>query len=639
MIVNELDLGGRPAYVRPQGGQAVTSAQVYGGRPVTVTMGASLDKMDVDFWVEAWQALGGSPAGSLAALRLLIAQLEELAQNPDLQPVYVQPFLSSQTGAMYPSRSDSRDGWHWIDALAIDRESYNGRGAVQATATFTRVAQALPSGLGLSWAGGAYSSTYTAVPVPLLAYPVGSTQQVATALSRTGGEGAIPLSVLASGSTVQPSWFARPATIAGLFTGGVKVFDTVSVGGNAVPAAGAGFANANWVQVYGTQHDLTGDLIVTNGLFLLRMSPGGSGVPDVYLWNTQGTAGWNQLASDQYKDSPSFNVGTIRGIDLVAVGYQSAIVRVTLGTSAGNYARFLIQLDAGQYGVAVIPDFRTQANSVAYGMDLVSISPAIKIVANESAAVDVGLNPSTNLAPSAGAGWAVGIGTTANQPLVGLGWQNPPNAGQPAAGSTTDLGFGETTGPAAGSLRRYFIWAAPFATSPNLLAEAESGTAGTNWTTVADGAAPGGNVERCANANPSGNANTWGTAWQPPPGKYRMRVRLKLGSLASSTSQMKIGLWNSTDSVYVGSTTYAPNAAALAGGTSFIWIDVTGLVTPTAGKNMRFRAETTATTTTNWDFDQAVLVPEQSATLGQGDFPADIWAQLMYGKTTRLVRG
>ena len=636
-IINDLDLGGSHPYPAPQLGQTIGSALIDGSRTILWPRGRSAEQQDVTFGATAWQGIGGEAAGSYLALRYLLRQLEELAGNPDMQPVYIRWAATAQSGQY--NVDTPHDGWYAIGNCQPDYSHNVVAGIVRVGLTVQHVAPAVPASLALGWAGGAYSSTYTAVPVPLLAYPIGSTQQVATALARTGGEGSIPLSVLTSGSTIQPSWFARPATIAALFTGGVKVFDTVSVGGNAVPAAGAGFANANWVQVYGTQHDLTGDLVVTNGLLLLRMSPGGTGAPDLYLWNTQGTPGWQQPASDQYKDSPSFNVGTIRGIDLLAVGYQSAIVRLTLGTSAGNYARFLLQLDAGQYGAAVIPDFRTQANAVAYGLDLASLSPAVKIMANEGAAVDVGLNPSTNLAPSAGAGWSVWIGTTANQPLVGMGWQNPPNAGQPAAGSTADGGFGETTGPGIGSLRRYFIWAAPYANVPNLIAEAESGTLGTGWSSTADGTASGGNVARCANGTASGNADTWGTAWQPTPGKYRMRVRLKLGSLASSTSQMKIGLWNSTDSVYVGSTTYAPNAAALAGGTSFIVVDVTGLVTPTAGKNMRFRAETTATTTTNWDIDEAVLVPEQSATLGQGDFPADIWAQLMYGKTTRLVRG
>ncbi len=636
MKLSAIDLGGRPAHLATGGGQAVTATPVPGGRAISWSQGGAVDKLDIDFSIEAWQALGGQSANSIGALRLLEAQLEELLGNPDMQPVYLEPFQTDASSPSYPARSDPHDGWYWFEALSWDQESYNQRGAVDARATFTKVAEPFDT-LGFRWVGGGLNSTYTSVPVPLIAYPVGATQQPATQLSRVGGEGTIPLSVLASGSTVNPLYFARPGTVAALFTGGVKVYDTVTAGGNAVPSAGSGFANANWVQVYGTQHDFTGDAVVTNGLLLLRMNQGGTGAPDVYLWNTNGTAGWQQVASLQYKDSPSFNVGNIRGIDLLSVGYQAASVWLTLGTSAGNYARFRISLDAGQYGATVVPDLRTQANSVAYGLDLI-LTTSIKIVANEGGVADIVTQGTTNLAPTAGAGWSVAISSTANQPLVGLWWATPPNNAQPAGGSTTDIGFGETTGPAQGSLRTYGIWAVPFTGTPaNFMAEAESGTLNTGWSSTADAGSSGGNAAKCASGTAATNADLWGTAWVPPAGKYDVWVRLRVASTASSTSQMQVGLWNSTDATFVASSTYAPNTAGLS--TSYVWVRVAQAITPTATKSMRFRATTTATTTTDWFFDQAALVPVQSATLGQGDFPADIWAQVMFAKSTRLVRG
>jgi hypothetical protein len=640
VIINDVDLGGRPAHVVTQGGQLLASATVAGSSPVVWSQGGDVEKLDVEFSIEAWQALGGQSANSLAALRLLEAQLEELRSNPEMQPVYLQPYQTAQPSPVYPVRSDSHDGWYWLDALAYDPETYNQRGAVEARATFTRTAPPLTP-LGVRWAGGALTSTYTSTPLPLISYPVGSTQVPATALSRAGGEGTIPVSVLASGSSMNPARFAKPGTVAGLFTGGVKVYDTITAGSNAVPAAGAGFANSNWVLVYGTKHGLSGDLVITNGLLLLRFNQGGNGTPDLYLWNTQGTAGWNFVAQLSWKDN-SGNPGAIRGFDLVRVGPYDARADITLGTSAGNYASFAVRLSAGHYAASVAYTPLTQNSSTAYALDL-AFQTAVKAVVNSTQAYDVATQGGpTNVGLAADAGWAVGIGSTANEPLVGLLWQNPPNAGQPGAGSTTDVGFGETTSPNQNVTKQYGIVAAPFSTTPaSLMAEAESGTLGTGWTSIADAGSSGGNAAKCASGTASGNRDIWGTSWIPPAGVYDTWVRMRVASVASSTSQMQIGLWDDDggggSGAYVASTTYAPNAAGLS--TSYVWVRICTDVTPTATHHMRFRAVTTATTTTDWFIDQAVLVPKRSATLGQGDFPADIWAQWAFVAERRLTRG
>jgi hypothetical protein len=297
-----------------------------------------------------------------------------------------------------------------------------------------------------------------------------------------------------------------------------------------------------------------------------------------------------------------------------------------------------VDLDAGGYHAPI--DFKplTQDNAVTSALDLV-LQQAIKIVANDSAARDAATEPSGSLAASAVSSWSVLIGGTANQTLGGWLHRVSP-ASQPIPISTTDVGFGESAQPKQMATRSYGIWVAPFTATPaNLFAEAEGGTLGTGWTSTADANASAGNTAKCASGTASGNAALWGTAWVPPAGKYRMRVRVRLASVASGTSQMQIGLWNSTDSVFVASVTLAPNAALLTGSIVYIWIDVTGLVTPTATKNMRFRAVTTATTTTDWFFDQAALVPDQSAALGVGAFPGDIGVQFIGRRPQTLEVG
>lgn len=609
------------------------SVQVTGSITSPFSQGAALLTIDADFWVEAWQGLGGQPALSLAALRYLETQLEELRQNPDLQPVYVQLFASGQPSPVYASRSDPNDGWYFISALEIDRESLNLRGAVQVTATFSRAATPAPSVVRMLFAGTALATTYATPPVNAISLPLNASGPAFAAL-RTGAEGTIQLSTPGAAGP-NPLPLVLSGAITDLWKGGVRCYDTVTPGANAVVVGS--LAHPNWVQVYGTDHDLMGDLILTNGLLLLRCNQGAG--TDLWLWNTQGTPGWQMIGNTQYVDSGS-NVGTVRGIDIDRVGLRMARVSTTLASSVGQFARISYELHAGAYDARVELQPLTEANTVSTGFQL-SLTTAVKVVANEIQAVDVATQGATSLTPSAGAGWSMGIGATANQPVVGILWQNPPNLAQPRAAGVTTLGFGETTGPGQGSFRTYALWAAPYVTSPNLMAEAESGSLGTGWSSIADGAASGGNTARCLSGTLSTNADLWGVAFVPTAGVYDLWIRLRLTSLASSTVQMQFGLWNSTDSVFVpsGSVTWAPNNGNLAGGTSYIWVKVAAGVTPTATKSMRVRAVTTATLTTDWFFDQSALIPSRSSVLGQGNFPADIWAQMMGRRRQQLVTG
>ena len=636
MNINDLDLGWRPAHLLVSAGQAVARAQVFGAQSQSYTTGQSPTAQDVRGWVEAWQTIGGQNAQSLAALRLLRQQVRELADNPDMQPVLLQPAATAQPG--FSSRADQNDGWYWISAFGYDPETYNQYGAQEVDLSFIRICALLPASLKMLYEGSALGSTYSAGTAVLIALPLGATG-AGTALSRVGGEGTIPLVVPPSAGP-NPVPIVASATLANLWKGGVRCYDTVTAGANAVDTTGIGanaFAHQTWVQIYGPDHDLTGDLVLTNGLLLFRFNQGGT--IDFYAWNTSlGTAAWQQVGTIAYRDS-GLLTGSVRSIDLERVSLRSSRAVVQVSTSAANFAQLAFDLDAGHLAAAIDWKLLTEANTRGLGLELV-LTTAIKAVANEAAAVDVATQGTTSLAPTAAAGWALGIGTTANQLLAGLLWQNPPNSGQPLAQSTTEMGAGETTGPAQGSFRTYGVFAVPYVTAPNLLAEAESGTLGTGWSSVTTSGESGNASAKCTSGTLTGNADTWGTAFVPAAGVYDAWVRIKLTSLASATVQMQIGAWNSTDSVFFSSVTWAPTNAALVGGTAYIWVRVAAAFTPTAGKSLRFRAVTTATTTTDWFIDQSALVPVRAtATPGQGSFPADIWAQFMGRRRIRLVPG
>lgn len=636
MILNDLDLGGRPAHPAPQGGQSVQTLSIFGGATQAFTAGGTLQKLDIDFWMEAWQALGGAPAGSLAALRYLVQQLEELRSNPGLQPVYLRLAATAQTGAMYPSRDDPRDGWYFIDALLMDLESHNSRGAIEGKMTLTQVAPASPSSLGLRWTGGALTSTYSGTPVPLLAYPLGSTNQVPAAASRTGAEGTIPLSILASGSTLNPALFVRPGTVAGLYQGGVRVLDTINTGSNPVPTSG-GFLHANWVQVYGQQHDFAGDCVLTNGLLLILFQVGHSA--GVYVWNRNlGTPAWQLQGTVEWQENAS-NTGPIREVNIDRVGLQEARVRIAVGTTAGNYAVTRWKLQSGQYAAGVELWPLTAANTNPQGL-MWRLNAVAKLAYDESAVVDLVTSAGATATPSATLGFGAMLGTAANQPLVGFLYQNPPSNSQPGTFSSTVQGYGDTNGPAQNSYRLYGVFAVPFSATPaNLQAEAESGALGTGWSSVVDANASNGHSAQAASGTGSGNADLFGTAWQPPAGTYDVWFRVLVASSAGSTPEMTLGLWDTTAGAFVtgGSVTLRANQA----GATYSWSHVnptTPLQVP-AGHNVQFRAVTAATLGTTWTIDEAVLVPIRSTTLGQGDFPGDIWAQWMFERVTALVRG
>jgi len=705
--INDIDLGSSHPWPIPDQQQTIGAALVEGSRTLVWPRGALALQQDVTFYVTAFQGIGGQAALSLGAARYLVRQLEELASNPDMQPAYIQWWATSQSGGY--NAADYHDGWYVIEKVIPNYRKYIVTGVVSCELVVRQVAPATPSSLGLGWVGAALSSTFTATPVPLLSYPIGATLQVPAALSRTGGEGAVPTSVLASASTINPALFVRPGTIAGLWTGGVRVYDSINTSSNPVPTSG-GFAHANWVQVYGTQHDFVGDCILTNGLLLLLFQVGtGSQACVVYLWNTQlGTPAWQSVGRLQSLDN-ALNNDTVREINLDRVGLQQSRVRIVSSSSAGNYNMLRVELVAGSYAASVEAWPRTQANTSTFRLNWAPTNAA-KIIHDDIGVADVVVSPAdSSPAASPSLGFATIFGRTANGPLYGFLYQNAPSQ-QPTNNGSASIGLGDNSGPAQNSYRLYGIWAAPFVTVPNLQAEGESGSLGTGWSSVADGAASAGNAAKVASGTGSGNADLFGTSWVPPPGQYGPAFRLKVTSAASTTAQLQAGLWDATAGAFVtgASTIYAPSQLS----TSYVWVfanrrtvsdavfnstttvtsatalftsadvgkvvtrtdglggipagttiqsvtnsttiiltaattatgslvglAIGGPITPTAGHNMQFRAVTTATLGTDFFVDEAVLAPIQSATLGQGNFPGDIWAQWAFETDRRWVRG
>lgn len=645
MICNDVDMGAPTGRVimAPTTGVDVGSGTAYSSpAPFVWANGGKLETEAISWLVRAWQGRGGNAADSLASLRLLLRQLVALAQNPDMQPVYFR--FGSTTNPGDASAVTEYDGWYYIDEIDPDYKNAFRQGNVplaRVAATLTKAAGPTPP----EPLSMLYDRPLDAFD-PQIAWfglPIGSAapiqEDTGLLVSRVGVEGTIPCAS-AGFFLPDPTPFGAPASIDSVFDGGVTVWDTRTAGANAVNTAA--LTNSNWLQLYGPTQGFTGDLILTNGLVMMRLNQGGS--LDFWLWNTQGTPGgsstpvWVQVGTLNYRDS-GLNTATVSALRVERVGLRDSRIVARMRTSIGHIAELAFDLDAGMYHVQIEWKQFTEQNIRGLGLELV-LTTAIKYVANVSFAVDVALQGTTNLTSNATQLDAVGIGTTTNQPLVGLLWSVNPDTGAPLAQSTTELGFGETTRPAQIETRTYGIFGTPFANVPNLSGQAESGTLDAGWTSVADAGSSGGNAAKCASGTVSGRAARWGTSYVPPPFGYDLWVYMRVASVASSTPQIQIGLWDVTSSAFVASTTYAPNNAAL--GTGYKWVKVCSLVVPTATHNMQVRAVTTATTTTDIFVDQHVLVPQMrqpTIVAGLGDGPRDISFQMLGRRRCQLLAG
>lgn len=462
-IFNDIDPGPSHPWPTPQTGQATSTGMVAGSGEIVWSTGSMLEKHPaVAFGVSAWRGIGGQLAGSSAALALLVRQLEELGSNRDLQPVNVQ-WTSTAFGGGVLNAPEQHDGWYYLANMTPDYSTLMGGFLVCKVDAFY-VGPYTFSRFAVGYSGGQMSSSYSATPTPMISFPIGATLPPATASTRTGAEGAIPISVTTL-TGVNPAPVVRPPTIAGLFTGVLKVFDTMNTGTNPVPSTATVFVDPNWVQVYGTKHVWAGDCVVTNGLWLLLFQVGQPGAPKVYFWNTSlGSPAWQYLGDIEYQDN-SANVGTLREVALETLGWGEVRVRVVLSTSAGNYAKLRYTLPAGGYGgyVDFIPQTQTNTSLNALSWTIIGGGTYATGFTESTSSTTF---PS-NLATTAVSGYAGVQAAATASPIFGWFYQNTPtNQGRLA--STTIFGLGDSAGPAQGVVRRYGFWMLPTTGAPSV---------------------------------------------------------------------------------------------------------------------------------------------------------------------------
>lgn len=616
-------------------GQDVGSELIEGTGYSVWPRGSVIQQQTVQFWIKAWQGIGGASTNTPTAMKYLLKQMEELASNRDQQPVYIQWTASADPTAAL-NASEIHDGWYVIDEFAPDYRNNVVTGLVQARLTVSAIAPQSPRRVSISYSGGALSTSYSGTATNLISSAIASTT-TETSINRTAAQGNVP-SVLSPVDS--PESVSLSSTVSNFFQGAVEVYDTINTSNNAVPTSGGTYVNANWVKVYDTNHDFTGDCVLTNGLQLLLFQTGQARVAQCYLWNTaSGTqANWQNYAALLYQDNAG-NSGTLKQYSLTRVGGEESSLRAVLSTSGGKVAQVGVRLQRGRYEARAdfMPRIEASTTNTSLALQLVATP---KIIYNSGKVADVVLSETS---PTTAADYGYGtafVASTAQPFLAGFLYQNPPGGSQPYdAGNSATVGLGDTTSLSAQAQRSYGFFAVPYGVSgtystANLQGEAESGsTSGSaGWASTSDGSASASSAEKLASGSASGAILTFGTAFTPNAGAGRAWFRLKVASTASTVAQFKFGYYDTTASAYVASTTVAPSALA----TSYAWYAASTSFTPTAAHNMQFRCESTTTTTTDITVDEAVFTPQTLTTDNRG--PQELWQQFSYDRSVRLVR-
>jgi hypothetical protein len=652
VIINQIDLGGWQPWLRPQVGQELGSELVYGGSPAAWAKGARVSVINqIDVWVRAWQTVGGNAALSLAAIRFLIKELEELAANPRLQPVYVQWTASADPAASF-NGTDPHDGWYVIEDVEPDYSTYLPAGVCKTRISMAAVA---PSSalVSLYYGGGVMSTSYSGALAtqPLLGAPVGTSNP--NWLTRVGSEGSIP--TLDTGSPTNPYPLQLSGTISNWWLGGVRCYDSLTAGGGNPPTNGTA-VNANWVPVWDRRHSFVGDIILTNGLIMLQFRLGSATPsPLVWLWNTAlATPAWQGGHSDFGQFTDGGALYSVLGIRVEDLSFEAGVVTTTSVGSDGNMSRLRFRMERASYHVTLDFTPLNYNNTTSFRLDLEGPANSNSLAWNDLNYNISGLHTAgvVDQAVSSNGGatvptdygfWASFIkGQTATYPLL-RGWlyQNPPAANGVLSTNDSRFPLSDTTSLAAGATRRYGFFVVPFPSLVNYQGEAENWALSGGFVSATDAGASGGSSAKLPSGTAAG-AIAVGTSNVPIRGSvgYILALRMRVTAQNASSNQIQWGLWDVTAGSWswgpVGST---PNQI----GTSYAWYVSTAGVGDgniPAGHTIQFRVDSVglAAATTDFWIDEACLLPWDNAP-ATGAGPADLWFSFMQQFDKRWVRG
>jgi hypothetical protein len=223
LIINQIDPGAAShPWAKPIVGQTLATVTIEGYETYSYNRGSIERKQTVQFWVKAWQSIGGAAANTQQAAKYLVKQLEELASNRDLQPCYIQWNATADPAALL-NATELHDGWYVIDQFEPDYQNFIVGGLVSCRMTVTEIAPAPPKRVSMAYSGGALSTNYSGTALNLISLPSASVALEAS-FTRTGGEGSIPC-ILSPVASPEPFVASGPPT---LFQGAVHVYDSIA---------------------------------------------------------------------------------------------------------------------------------------------------------------------------------------------------------------------------------------------------------------------------------------------------------------------------------------------------------------------------------------------------------------------------
>lgn len=636
MIVGTIDLGQSHPVAQPVVGQTTGSIFIEGVGNVHWPRGSVGMHQTVNFTINAWFAIGGAAANTMNAARFLVRQMEELADNPMWQPVYIQWTTTANGAALY-SAFEYHDGWYIIENFAPDYGHNIVTSQVKCTMTVSRVAPSLARNA-IYWMGAALSSNYSGATLNLVAFPFGST---ALDFGTYGGfrntaEGSIGTQTPA----VNPTPFVPPTALANYWKGGVHMYDTLNTGSNPIPTTGGTFINANWVEVFGTDHDFIGDCVITNGLLLLQF--GASTAVNSYVWNTAlPLPNWHHWG-DVYAYDQSGNGATIRSYSPIRVGSEECAVTLIWSTSIGQVQKTILRVQRGRYEARLDLTPLTQAETTNLYLNIAGTNGNNRITYNPSHVGDAAFAGEGALAVDTQYGYGAHFLPNASFPTIfGYLYQNQPGTNQPNAFANSSLTLGDTVALPVNVQRSYAFFAIPYGTNgayttANLQGECESFTLSGGFANVVDAGSSGGHAAKLPSGTAVGAiALGPGAAYDSAAqGAYDLWIRIRVTSAASGTTQLRLGFYDGTAAAFIVSTDYAPSNFT----TSYAWYRINnGFNLVLGGHSLEFRAisVTNAAATDFW-LDQMVLVPKTLTQDNRG--PQDLWQQFMFDRSTKWIR-
>lgn len=198
-------------------------------------------------------------------------------------------------------------------------------------------------------------------------------------------------------------------------------------------------------------------------------------------------------------------------------------------------------------------------------------------------------------------------------------WVYLPNTGKATAWRlrvrTTAVGVLRVCGPTSAGVVQVPETGASFYSS-----KAAKGALDPNWSLVSDNLASGGRAAKLARGTQVSSSpgskiagfmnDVFGPQVVPKPGAYDAWFRVRVGSPAGTSPEIKLGVWDDLAGDWAGSSTLTASQAS----TSYSWVRVAARITPVAGHTVQFLASFiapsgTSTLGTDWYIDEAIMVP------------------------------